>query len=122
MTIPNGKGCSPAGSLRAGAICAHTLEDKTEDMDLDQFLDFLQPREAYTDRNGVKHPEKGGAICFSSEYVEKLFTATLQACSKLGPMCNREIQSQVNDLGERLGELRSKARPGRPKTTSSPNH
>lgn len=96
MKIPDTRVCSVAGIMAAGAICAHTLTDETEDLTLTQFLEFLEPS-----------PTHGAAICISTEDFASLQAALEQACEKL-KACTKETKEQIRTISLRLKKLQKK--------------
>ncbi len=84
--------------MAAGAICAHTLSDVTEDLTLPQFMEFLEPAETH-----------GPAICVSTEDFAKLQAALEQACSKL--KCSKDTTDQIKNASIRLSKLTHKKLP-----------
>lgn len=105
VTIPNTKVCAVAGRLSAGADCAYTLSPKTEEMNLDEFITFLEPTET-----------RGAALCQSAEDWNKLKTALELACKKLGSACKKEAQETIKTVGANVSALQAKvkAKKGRP--------
>jgi hypothetical protein len=91
ITVPNTRVCSIAGVISAGANCAWTLSEQTEEMTLDQFIEFLEPNDT-----------RGGAICQSSDDWNKMKTALEQACKKLGPNCSYEVQQELEASARRV--------------------
>lgn len=83
--------------MAAGAICANTLNDQTEDLNLQQFLEFLEPQ-----------VDRGPALCLSTDDFTKLQIAMEQACSKLGTKCTKEQQEEMKKMSYRMDRLRSR--------------
>jgi hypothetical protein len=102
VTIPNSKFCTVAGVLSAGANCAESLTEKTSEMTLDQFIDFLEPQSERDDPDhpGQKLPARGGAICQSSDDFTKIKTSLEKACRELGSRCSYEVQHAIESLNE----------------------
>lgn len=100
VSVPNTRTCTAAGSVAQGAICAETLTGRTSEMDLDEFLDFLEPQEERPDpaRPGQRLPARAGALCQSSEDWNKMKTALEQACRELGRRCSYEVEQQLKRL------------------------
>ena len=82
--------------MSAGAICANTLDDKTEDLPLKDFLAFLEAS-----------PEKGPAICVSTDDFAKLQIALEQACRKLGK-CTKAVEEEIKKVSSRVKRLSKK--------------
>lgn len=90
MIIEDTEVCAVAGLLSSGADCAHTLTDETRRMNLEQFIEFLEPSE-----------DKGGALCQSVSDWNKNKTSLEIACRKLGKKCSYEVKefiSRVDNL------------------------
>jgi hypothetical protein len=90
VTLPNTTGCTVAGKLAAGMICAETLTPKTSEMALGETIDFLEPQEGIAPR--------AGAYCMSMEdrLKEKIFME--QACRELGKRCRKEAVTSVEGI------------------------
>jgi hypothetical protein len=99
VQLPNIKICSVAGNMSAGLDCAWTNDDATEEMNLDQAVAFLEPQ---------IEPERGGALCMSSEDFSKLKSAMEQACKKLGTSCTKETKENIVQVSERMDGLKSR--------------
>lgn len=107
ITVPNTRFCSVAGTISAGADCAYTLTDRTEEMDLEEFIDFLEPQLERPDpkKPGAILPERGGAICRSSQDEAALMIALEQACRKLGTTCQPQVLKQIKSARSRAARL-----------------
>ena len=81
--MPNIKICSVAGIIGAGANCAYTLDSRTEEMNLDQLIDFLEPNE---------ETEKAGAMIMSAKAFQKIKTEFEKACRRLGGRCKKDMK------------------------------
>jgi hypothetical protein len=88
VRVPNIKICAAAGAVSAGANCAYTLSSETEEMDFDQFLDFLEPNDT-----------RGGAVCSSVADWIKLKSVLESVCNRYG--CSREEIDQIKLAGKR---------------------
>lgn len=97
VQIPNVRVCSVAGFFTAGADCAYTLSDKTEEMTAQEFVKFLEGDE-----------NNGPALCQSSNDYIKIKSALEQACYKLGDQCTYDMKSALNDVSRRLEVNRRK--------------
>lgn len=106
VTIPNTEACTSAGTQADGAICAETQTDKTRDMTLDAWIDFLEPQDERPDPShpGQMLPARAGAICQSADDYSRLKTAMEQACRALGNQCTPEIQQAIRSM-ERIERL-----------------
>lgn len=101
--------CSVAGVIAAGADCANTLNDKTREMDLDEFLAFLEPQAERIDpATGEKLPARAGAICLSAEDYGKQHQDLERACKKLGKWCTFEIKKTIDQVNKRVQNLQKK--------------
>lgn len=96
ISQPNVKICSVAGVMSAGADCANTLNDTTEEMNLDQWITFLEPQ---------IEPPRGAALCMSSVDFTKVKNFIDQACAKLGTSCKKEAQETIEILSARIDGL-----------------
>lgn len=94
VTLPNTEACAVAGVLGAGANCAMTLSDKTREMDVLEFIQWLEPQK-----------DRGPAICQSSEDYEKIKTALEQACAILENRCTKEMIAALKNVDRRLALL-----------------
>jgi hypothetical protein len=99
--------CAVAGVMRAGADCAWTLSDRTEEMTLDEFIDFLEPQPERPDPVDPRKtlPARGGAICQSAEDWNSLKTSLDQACRLLGESCTYEMKKVFSAAVARLKRL-----------------
>jgi hypothetical protein len=109
--IPDIKICSVAGVMSAGASCAQTLSDKTEDMDLNKWIEFLEPQST---------PPRSGALCMSSDGFSKLKTALEQLCSKAGRTCTKEVVENLKQVSARIDDLQSRVISKKPKAIVHP--
>lgn len=107
VKVPNTKVCSVAGVFSAGADCAYTLSPVTEEMNMDEFLDFLEPQLERPDPNNpsVILPERSGALCQSADDYNKQKTALEIACSKLGSHCDEEMKRTIRTIKKNLSKL-----------------
>lgn len=99
IAIQNTRVCAVAGIMSAGADCAWTLSDDTEEMTLDEFITFLQPNE-----------QRGSAVCQSAEDWNKNKTALEQACKKLGSFCTYEMRKQIKAAARRVNAIANQKR------------
>lgn len=97
-TVPNIELCSIAGVISAGAICVNSNNDSSRDMTMDEFFDFLEPVEAYTDESGVYHAARDGAKCMSTEDYTETKIAMEQMCRLLGKRCTYEMRKALRKL------------------------
>lgn len=81
--------CSVAGTLMAGANCAYTGEDTTEELSMAKLIELLE----------------GGALIVSSEDYKRNKTAAEQACYKLGPACGFEVRKAIEDADKRIQQV-----------------
>lgn len=89
--------------MTGGADCAYTLDDRTEELTLDEWIAFLEPKQATETA-----PARGAAICQSAEDWNKLKTALEQACEKMGRWCTREVQTRAEAVTARVDALQAK--------------
>ncbi len=104
ITIKDARLCSVAGVTSAGAICAHTNNDLTEDLTLAELLDMLeaQPERECVPVKGmnvckeiqigdkIKLPARGAALIISSEDWAEKKTEMEITCRKMGNKCKYE--------------------------------
>lgn len=111
IQIPNSKICTPAGMMSAGADCAYTLDSKTEEMTLDEFLEFLEPKEEVRDpvTNALIEPARGGALCTPASDFTAQKTALEQACAALGNKCSYEIKEAIQKVATNISSLQKKS-------------
>lgn len=100
IEIPNTEVCTVAGKMSAGADCSMTLSDETREMNMDEFLEFLEPSEK---------ENRGGAMCQSVSDWNKQKTALEQACEKLGKACTYEIRAVLSKVTKNMETLQNKA-------------
>jgi hypothetical protein len=91
--------CSVAGVMSAGADCANTLDDKTEELNLDQWITFLEPQ---------LDPPRGAALCMSSVDFKKVKDFIDSACAKLGTSCKKEAQETIEKVSARMERLQAR--------------
>lgn len=110
VKVPNTEVCTVAGITAAGAICAMTLSPHTRNMTLDEFIEFLEPKEAQVDPTGkVTSPARGGALCQSAEDWNKQKTALEKACIKLGKKCTYEMRQTFDAVKRNILTLQRQA-------------
>lgn len=101
--------CATAGIMAAGGSCAHTLTEETYDLDLNGWLDFLEPKAEFTDPiTGKVTPARGAALCQNADDWNKIKTSLEQACKILGKRCTYEQRKALKDVGDRLNKLQAK--------------
>lgn len=100
VTVPNTTVCTVAGTMSAGAICAETLTDHKTEMDLDTWIEFLEPQLERSDPSDPAKvlPARAGALCQSAEDWNKQKTALEQACRMLGKRCSRELIAVIKKM------------------------
>lgn len=98
VQVPNTRVCAVAGRFSAGMDCAYTQTDQTESMTMDEALDFLEPQVS---------PERGPALCQSSEDWVRMKTALEQACTALGRKCTTEVKQSIAAAAYRVDALRA---------------
>ncbi len=99
-TIPNIVGCHVAGVLDAGANCAENNTGRTRQIDLNQFLTFLEAQDERPDPDhpGKKLPPRAGAVCISAAHYAKIKTAEDKACRIAGAKCNFDKTEVILDF------------------------
>jgi len=107
IKIPNVKVCAVAGIMAAGADCAYTLSDETEELSLKEFINFLEPQveKPDPDNPGEMIPARGPALCQSTEDYTKIKIALEQACKKLGSGCSKELRKALKSASKRMSKL-----------------
>ncbi len=95
VQVKNKEWCSVAGVLGAGADCAETLTTKTREMDVTEFIQWLEPTS-----------ERGPAICMSSEDALETKNEIEQACAILKNKCTAEEKAAIRRVSKRLEEMR----------------
>lgn len=100
MTIPNTKLCSAAGIMSAGGICSETQTEKTYDLTLEQWIDFLedQPERPDPAHPGETLPAHAAAICQSAQDWDANMTALEVACRRLGKYCGYELRVAIKRM------------------------
>lgn len=104
VRIPNTEVCAVSGRLAMGANCANTLTDQTRQLNLGEFIDFLEPRVSPTG-----DVVKGPALCMSTVDFEKLKTAIEQACQLLEQRCTYEMQEAIRFANGNIDDLKRKS-------------
>ena len=103
--IKDTEGCAVAGRLSQGADCFYSLSDKTETMDFQSFIEFLEPAPATKTT-----PEKGAAICIPASDYTKIKITMETACYNLGDMCTTEIKQAIQTVDKQEKKLQDSAR------------
>lgn len=101
VTIKDARTCSVAGSLLGGGICAHTLTAETEDLTMDEFIDFLEAKGERPDPKDPSKtiPAKAAAICMSAEDWKIMKTELEEACREMGSRCSLETKKAIAHFG-----------------------
>lgn len=97
MVVPNVTVCG-TGEFSAGASCRETLSDTKKELNLDEWIAFLEPDPV---------SGRGSALCLSSEDYKKMKDAIDYACKKLGRWCSHEVTSTIEQVDARMGALQS---------------
>lgn len=102
--IPNTVTCSVSGVLMAGADCAETMTNRTRSMDLNEFIDFLEPQLEVKDSRGrIIQRERAGAMCQSaSDYMEQKL-ALEKLCAQI--KCTADVKQIIQDVSQRMESL-----------------
>ena len=87
--------------MSAGADCAYTISGETEAMDLNQWIEFLEPQ---------VEPARGAAMCMSSENFARIKTVIEQACKKLGGACTKEAKENLSRVSTIIDGLQERVR------------
>ena len=100
VTIKDARTCSVAGTLLAGGICAHTLTSQTEDLSMDDFLNFLEAEPEKPDPNDASKtiPAHAAAICMSAEDWNTMKTELELACRQMGSHCSYATKLLIQKL------------------------
>lgn len=93
VTVRDIRTCTVAGDLSAGGICSHTLSSQTEDLNFDEFLDFLEAQPELPGK--FAH---GAAVCMSAADFNEMKTELEQACRELGKRCSLQTQQLLQSL------------------------
>lgn len=101
VSLPDVRVCAVAGQMSAGMDCAYTNSEKTEEMNLDQAVAFLEPQ---------LDPARGAAMCMSSEDFSKLKTAIEQLCKKVGAACSKEAKENIERVSQNVDGLQARVR------------
>lgn len=101
ITLPDVKVCAVAGMMSAGSDCAYTISGETSSMDLNQWIEFLEPQ---------VEPARGAAMCMSSSDFAKIKTVIEQACKKLGTSCTKEAKANLSRVSTIIDELQDRVR------------
>ena len=80
--------------MSAGADCAYTLDPRTEEINLDELIDFLEPNE---------ETKKAGAMIMSAKSWQALKTEFEKACRMLGGRCKTDLK-KMNTYLKRLSK------------------
>jgi hypothetical protein len=110
VLLPDVKICSVAGNMSAGADCAQTGSDKTEEMNFEQFINFLEPQ---------VNPDRGAAMCLSSVDFSLIKSALEKACKSLGNNCTKETQEKLEKFSGRMDGLQERVKKRRAKKKES---
>lgn len=96
IKVPNTEVCAVAGVVAAGADCAETQTKKTRSMNMDMFIEWLEPDEK---------TQRGAALCQSSDDWNKQKTALETACRKLGVGCTYEMKKVIASVTGNIENL-----------------
>jgi len=79
-------------------------------MNLDEFIDFLEPQEERPDPKnpGKTLPARGAALCQSASDWNKMKTDLETACKMLGNRCTYEIVEMIETLKSSIDGLQTK--------------
>lgn len=110
VELPNIRVCAVSGTLLAGADCAYTNSDDTEEMDFEEFMDFLEPRPERPDPKNPKKklPAHGAALIVSPSDWTRQKNALELACQKLGNACTLEMKQTLQEASGRVDALQTK--------------
>ena len=127
IVIKDERPCAVAGRLADGGICTHTLSSETNNLSLNEMIDFLEPQPArhcvpvpgmticaddQSQGTAVDLPARGGAIAESSEDWKQRQVELEQACRLLGKKCKLDTRTAISGMGNILRVMPS-PRPGR---------
>lgn len=99
ISVPDVRECSVAGIFQAGAICATTNSGKLSEMNVQEFIAWLEPA-----------PGRAGAVCRSDEDFTKQKTALEQACVLLKDRCTPEMKAALESTSRAASILRQKGK------------
>lgn len=108
VKVPDVKACATAGVFSAGADCVTTISGKHEELSFDQWLEFLEPQPEKNLPDGKKVPERGAAVCVSSDDWTALKTAIMKLCEKVGSWCKKEEQEKIEAVSANVEGLQAK--------------
>lgn len=109
IKIKDSKVCAVAGVMSAGMDCAHTLNDKTYEINLDETIAFLEPKDTVKDKNGkIVSQARGAAMCQSAADWNQQKTDLEEACKILGSACSFEMQQTISIVTKNLDGLQAK--------------
>jgi hypothetical protein len=94
--------------LSQGADCVTSLSGKHEELNLDQFIDFLEPQPEKINPDGTKTPERGAAVCLSADDWIALKTAIQQLCEKVGSFCTKEVKQEIAQVNSNVDDLQKR--------------
>lgn len=99
VTLPNARVCTVAGTMSAGANCAYMNTPEIEQLDLDQWMAFLEPN---------AETQKSGALCISDKDFRDIKTALEQACSKMGTACTKDTKKNLAQVSAKIDLIQGK--------------
>lgn len=108
VQLPNIRVCATSGTILAGADCAWTNSDDTEELTFEEWMDFLEPRPDSKDAKGRKIKGHGAALCVSPSDWTRQKNALESACVKLGNACTLEMKSALQEADGRVKALQTK--------------
>jgi hypothetical protein len=78
-------------------MCSHTLTSETRELTVDEFFNFLEPKEA-----SEGEPARAGAVCESTSDYGAKKSALEQACRILGKNCTYELRETIEGMTRML--------------------
>ncbi len=108
VQVPNVKACATAGVFSAGADCVTTISGEHTELSFDQWLEFLEPQPEKKKDDGSVIPERGAAVCLSSDDWTSLKTAIMKLCEKVGTWCKKEEKEKIDAVATNIEGLQAK--------------
>jgi hypothetical protein len=85
-----------------------TLTGKHTELNFDEWLGFLEPQPEKINPDGSKTPERGSAVCMSSDDWTAIKTALQKLCEKAGTWCTKEAKKELEKVSANIGGLQAR--------------
>lgn len=108
VKIKDVKACATAGVFSAGADCVTSISGLRSELSFDEWLEFLEPQPEKKLPDGTVVPERGSAICVSSDDWTALKTAIMKLCEKVGSWCTKEAKEEIQRAEENVAGLQTR--------------